>query len=215
MKKLWGGRFKQSTDSLMETFSASISFDKRLYDCDIEGSIAHCKMLARCKIITTAESNKIIKGLKRILRECDEGRFKYSDSLEDIHMNIENRLREIIGPVAGKLHTARSRNDQVCLDIRLYLRKEVDDIVGEINRLTKTLITIAKKNINHLIPGYTHLQRAQPVLLSHHLLAYVEMILRDKERFLDAYKRINVMPLGSAALAGTNFPIDRKITAKF
>ena len=171
-------------------------------------------MLARCKIITTAESNKIIKGLKRILRECDEGRFKFSDSLEDIHMNIENRLREIIGPVAGKLHTARSRNDQVCLDIRLYLRKEVDDIVGEINRLTKTLITIAKKNINHLIPGYTHLQRAQPVLLSHHLLAYVEMMLRDKERFLDAYKRINVMPLGSAALAGTNFPIDRKITAK-
>ena len=214
MKKLWGGRFKQSTDTLMETFSASISFDKRLYDCDIEGSIAHCKMLARCKIITTAESNKIIKGLKRILRECDEGRFKFSDSLEDIHMNIENRLREIIGPVAGKLHTARSRNDQVCLDIRLYLRKEIDDIVGEINRLTKTLITIAKKNINHLIPGYTHLQRAQPVLLSHHLLAYVEMMLRDKERFLDAYKRINVMPLGSAALAGTNFPIDRKITAK-
>ena len=214
MKKIWGGRFKQSTDTLMETFSASISFDKRLYDCDIEGSIAHCKMLARCKIITTAESNKIIKGLKRILRECDEGRFKFSDSLEDIHMNIENRLREIIGPVAGKLHTARSRNDQVCLDIRLYLRKEIDDIVGEINRLTKTLITIAKKNINHLIPGYTHLQRAQPVLLSHHLLAYVEMMLRDKERFLDAYKRINVMPLGSAALAGTNFPIDRKITAK-
>ena len=214
MKKLWGGRFKQSTDTLMETFSASISFDKRLYDCDIEGSIAHCKMLARCKIITTAESNKIIKGLKRILRECDEGRFKFSDSLEDIHMNIENRLREIIGPVAGKLHTARSRNDQVCLDIRLYLRKEIDDIVGEINRLTKALIAIAKKNINHLIPGYTHLQRAQPVLLSHHLLAYVEMMLRDKERFLDAYKRINVMPLGSAALAGTNFPIDRKITAK-
>ena len=214
MKKLWGGRFKQSTDTLMETFSASISFDKRLYDCDIEGSIAHCKMLARCKIITTAESNKIIKGLKRILRECDEGRFKFSDSLEDIHMNIENRLREIIGPVAGKLHTARSRNDQVCLDIRLYLRKEIDNIVGEINRLTKTLIAIAKKNINHLIPGYTHLQRAQPVLLSHHLLAYVEMMLRDKERFLDAYKRINVMPLGSAALAGTNFPIDRKITAK-
>jgi len=214
MKKLWGGRFKQSTNTLMETFSASISFDKRLYDCDIEGSIAHCKMLARCKIITTAESNKIIKGLKRILRECDEGCFKFSDSLEDIHMNIENRLREIIGPVAGKLHTARSRNDQVCLDIRLYLRKEIDDIVGEINRLTKTLIAMAKKNINHLIPGYTHLQRAQPVLLSHHLLAYVEMMLRDKERFLDAYKRINVMPLGSAALAGTNFPIDRKITAK-
>jgi argininosuccinate lyase len=213
-KKLWGGRFKQSTDALMETFSASISFDKRLYDCDIEGSIAHCKMLARCKIITSAESKKIIKGLQRILRECDEGRFEFSVRLEDIHMNIESRLREIIGPVAGKLHTARSRNDQVCLDIRLYLRKEVEDIVGELNSLCKALVAIAKKNIDHVIPGYTHLQRAQPVLLSHHLLAYVEMMLRDKERFLDAYKRINVMPLGSAALAGTNFPIDRKITAK-
>ena len=213
-KKLWGGRFKQSTNALMETFSASISFDKRLYDCDIEGSIAHCKMLARCKIITSAESKKIIKGLQRILRECDEGRFEFSVRLEDIHMNIESRLREIIGPVAGKLHTARSRNDQVCLDIRLYLRKEVEDIVGELNNLCKALVVIAKKYIDHVIPGYTHLQRAQPVLLSHHLLAYVEMMLRDKERFLDAYKRINVMPLGSAALAGTNFPIDRKITAK-
>ena len=214
MKKLWGGRFKQSTDALMETFSASISFDKRLYDCDIEGSIAHCKMLARCKIITTVESKKIIKGLQRILRECDEGRFEFSESLEDIHMNIENRLSEIVGPVAGKLHTARSRNDQVCLDIRLYLRKEIDDIVSELDRLSKALVDIAKNNIDLCIPGYTHLQRAQPVLLSHHLLAYVEMMLRDKERFLDAYKRINVMPLGSAALAGTNFPIDRKITAK-
>jgi len=214
MKKLWGGRFKQSTDTLMEAFTASISFDKRLYNCDIDGSIAHCKMLARCKIITSTESKKIIKGLERILRECDEGRFKFSDSLEDIHMNIENRLREIIGPVAGKLHTGRSRNDQICLDIRLYLRKEIDDIVGELNRLSKTLVDIAKKNIDYCIPGYTHLQRAQPILLSHHLLAYVEMMLRDKERFLDAYKRINVMPLGSAALAGTNFPIDRKITAK-
>ena len=213
-KKLWGGRFKQSTDALMESFSASISFDKRLYDCDIEGSIAHCKMLARCKIITSAESKKIIKGLQRILRECDEGRFEFSVRLEDIHMNIESRLREIIGPVAGKLHTARSRNDQVCLDIRLYLRKEIEDIVCELNNLCKALVAIAKKNIDHVIPGYTHLQRAQPVLLSHHLLAYVEMMLRDKERFLDAYKRINVMPLGSAALAGTNFPIDRKLTAK-
>jgi argininosuccinate lyase len=213
-KKLWGGRFKQSTDALMETFSASISFDKRLYDCDIEGSIAHCKMLAHCKIITSAESKKIIKGLQRILGECDEGRFEFKDSLEDIHMNIESRLREIVGPIAGKLHTARSRNDQVCLDIRLYLRKEVEEIVGELNNLCKALVAIAKKNIDHVIPGYTHLQRAQPVLLSHHLLAYVEMMLRDKERLIDAYKRINVMPLGSAALAGTNFPIDRKITAK-
>jgi argininosuccinate lyase len=214
MKKLWGGRFKQSTDALMETFSASIFFDKRLYACDIEGSIAHCKMLGHCKIITPTESKKIQKGLKQILRECEEGRFKYSDKLEDIHMNIESRLGEIIGPSAGKLHTARSRNDQVCLDIRLYLRKEVDETVHEIDRLCKALVALAKKNIDRVIPGYTHLQRAQPVLLSHHLLAYVEMLLRDKERFIDARKRINVMPLGSAALAGTNFPIDRLYTAK-
>jgi len=198
----------------METFSASISFDKRLYACDIEGSIAHCKMLARCKIISSPESQKIQKGLKRILRECEEGRFQFSDKLEDIHMNIESRLREIIGPTAGKLHTARSRNDQVCLDIRLYLRNEVDETVKEIDRLSKTLVSLAKKNLSLVIPGYTHLQRAQPVLLSHHLLAYVEMLLRDKDRFLDARKRINVMPLGSAALAGTNFPIDRQYTAK-
>ena len=198
----------------METFSASISFDKRLYTCDIEGSIAHCKMLARCTIISPSESQKIQKGLKRILKECDEGRFQFKDELEDIHMNIESRLRELIGPTAGKLHTARSRNDQVCLDIRLYLRNEVDETVKEINRLCKTLVSLAKKNIDKVIPGYTHMQRAQPVLLSHHLLAYVEMLLRDKDRFLDARKRINIMPLGSAALAGTNFPIDRQYTAK-
>jgi len=192
----------------------SISFDKRLYACDIEGSIAHCKMLARCKIISPSESQKIQKGLKRILKECDEGRFQFKDELEDIHMNIESRLRELIGPTAGKLHTARSRNDQVCLDIRLYLRNEVDETVKEINRLCKTLVSLAKKNIDKVIPGYTHMQRAQPVLLSHHLLAYVEMLLRDKDRFLDARKRINIMPLGSAALAGTNFPIDRQYTAK-
>ena len=198
----------------METFSASISFDKRLYACDIEGSIAHCKMLARCKIISPSESQKIQKGLKRILKECDEGRFQFKDELEDIHMNIESRLRKLIGPTAGKLHTARSRNDQVCLDIRLYLRNEVDETVKEINWLCKTLVSLAKKNIDKVIPGYTHMQRAQPVLLSHHLLAYVEMLLRDKDRFLDARKRINIMPLGSAALAGTNFPIDRQYTAK-
>ena len=214
MKKIWGGRFKESTDTLMETFSASISFDKRLYACDIEGSIAHCKMLARSKIISSTESQKIQKGLKRILKECDEGRFEFSEKLEDIHMNIESRLKEIIGSTAGKLHTARSRNDQVCLDIRLYLRNEVDETIEEIDSLCKTLVNIAKKNIDRIIPGYTHLQRAQPVLLSHHLLAYVEMLLRDKDRFLDARKRINIMPLGSAALAGTNFPIDRRYTAK-
>jgi len=214
MKKVWGGRFKESTDELMESFSASISFDKRLYVCDIEGSIAHCKMLARSKIISPKESQKIQKGLRRILKECEEGQFEFSEKLEDIHMNIESRLRKIIGSTAGKLHTARSRNDQVCLDIRLYLRNEVDAIIEGIDHLSKTLVNIAKKNIDRMIPGYTHLQRAQPVLLSHYLLAYVEMLLRDKDRFLDARKRINIMPLGSAALAGTNFAIDRRYTAK-
>ena len=214
MKKIWGGRFKESTDELMESFSASISFDKRLYVCDIEGSIAHCKMLARSKIISPKESQKIQKGLRRILKECEEGQFEFSEKLEDIHMNIESRLRKIIGSTAGKLHTARSRNDQVCLDIRLYLRNEVDAIIEGIDHLSKTLVNIAKKNIDRMIPGYTHLQRAQPVLLSHYLLAYVEMLLRDKDRFLDARKRINIMPLGSAALAGTNFAIDRRYTAK-
>ncbi len=214
MKKPWGGRFQQSTDSLMERFSASISFDRILYTYDIEGSIAHCKMLAKCKIIKPAEAKKIVGGLQRIGREFDEGRFEIRERLEDIHMNIESRLAELIGPVAGKLHTARSRNDQICLDIRMYLRDEVGEILMEIRRLGKTLLGLAKKNIDHIIPGYTHLQRAQPVLLSHHLLAHLEMFLRDRDRLQDCLKRINIMPLGSAALAGTNFPIDRNYTAK-
>jgi len=214
VKKPWGGRFQQSTDSLMERFSASISFDRILYTYDIEGSIAHCKMLAKCKIIKPAEAKKIVGGLQRIGREFDEGRFEIRERLEDIHMNIESRLAELIGPVAGKLHTARSRNDQICLDIRMYLRDEVGEILMEIRRLGKTLLGLAKKNIDHIIPGYTHLQRAQPVLLSHHLLAHLEMFLRDRDRLQDCLKRINIMPLGSAALAGTNFPIDRNYTAK-
>jgi argininosuccinate lyase len=214
VKKPWGGRFQQSTDSSMEQFSASISFDRILYAYDIEGSIAHCKMLSKCKIIKPSEAKKIINGLERIAKEFVEGRFEVEDRLEDIHMNIENRLSELIGPVAGKLHTARSRNDQICLDIRMYLRDEVDEILKELKRLTKTLLDLAKKNIDHIIPGYTHLQRAQPVLLSHHLLAYLEMFLRDRDRLQDCLKRVNIMPLGSAALAGTNFPIDRDYVAK-
>jgi len=214
VKKLWGGRFQKTTDSLMERFSASISYDRLLYAYDIEGSIAHCKMLAKCRIIKQAEAKKIIGGLQKIRIEFDEGRFKVQERLEDIHMNIESRLAELVGPVAGKLHTARSRNDQVCLDIRMYLRDEVAEIIQEIESLGKTLLALAKKNIDHIIPGYTHLQRAQPILLSHHLLAHLEMLLRDRERLQDALKRINIMPLGSAALAGTNFPIDREYTAK-
>jgi argininosuccinate lyase len=214
MKKPWSGRFKQSTDTLMEQFSASISFDRRLYAYDIEGSIAHCQMLAKCKIISQAESKKIVGGLKRVLKEFESGKFQCDDRLEDIHMNIESRLTELVGSVGGKLHTARSRNDQVCLDIRLYLRDEVAEIVQGITQLAKTLLQLARKHTDTIIPGYTHMQQAQPILLAHHLLAHIEMLVRDRERMEDAFKRINIMPLGAAALSGTGFPIDRKYTAK-
>ena len=214
MKKPWSGRFKESTDTLMEQFSASISFDRRLYAYDIEGSIAHCQMLAKCKIISQAESKKIVGGLKRVLKEFESGKFQCDDRLEDIHMNIESRLTELVGAVGGKLHTARSRNDQVCLDIRLYLRAEVAEIIQGITLLAKTLLKLARKHTDMIIPGYTHMQQAQPILLAHHLLAHIEMLVRDRERMEDAWKRINIMPLGAAALSGTGFPIDRKYTAK-
>ena len=214
MKKPWSGRFKQSTDTLMEEFSASISFDRRLYAYDIAGSIAHCQMLAKCKIISQTDSKKIIGGLKRILKEFESGKFQCDDRLEDIHMNIENRLTELVGSVGGKLHTARSRNDQVCLDIRLYLRDEGEAVAQLITILAKTLLAVARKHTDTIIPGFTHMQQAQPVLLAHHLLAYIEMLVRDRERMQDTLKRINIMPLGSAALAGTGFPIDRKYTSK-
>lgn len=213
MKKPWGGRFKQTTDELMVRFSSSISFDRRLYVYDIEGSIAHCKTLAKSKILKQSEAKRIIAGLKRILKEFEEGKFKCDENLEDIHMNIERRLTQLVGAVGGKLHTARSRNDQVCLDVRLYLRAEIANIQGLIRELSKTLLDLAKKNLDAIIPGYTHLQRAQPVLLAHHLLAHLEMVQRDHDRFSDGLKRVNVMPLGSAALAGTNFLLDRNYTA--
>ncbi|SVD06048.1 uncharacterized protein METZ01_LOCUS358902, partial [marine metagenome] len=158
MKKPWGGRFKQSTDTLMEEFSASISFDRRLYAYDIAGSIAHCKMLAKCKIISQVESKKIIGGLKQILKEFELGKFQCDDRLEDIHMNIENRLTELVGSVGGKLHTARSRNDQICLDIRLYLRDEGDKVTQLISTLAKTLLGMARKHTDTIIPGFTHMQ---------------------------------------------------------
>ena len=214
MKQPWGGRFKESTDELMLRFSSSIFFDKRLYAYDIEGSIAHCKTLQKCKILKPAEAKKIITGLNKILKEFEAGKFKTKVKLEDIHMNIEKRLTDLIGPVGGKLHTGRSRNDQVALDIRLYLRDEIESIQQSLKQVAKTVLAQAKKHANTIIPGYTHLQRAQPVSLAHHLLAYLEMFGRDRERLADALKRTNVMPLGSAALAGTNFPIDRHHTAK-
>ena len=214
MKQLWSGRFKESLDDLMLRFSASIGYDRRLYAYDIQGSIAHCKTLHKAKVLKAAEADKIIAGLKKVEKEFETGKFPIDESLEDIHMNIERRLTTLIGPLGGKLHTGRSRNDQVALDVRLYLRDQIGHIDKSLVALAKVLIAQAEKNSDRIIPGYTHLQRAQPVLLAHHLLAYVEMLGRDRERLQDTLKRVNVMPLGSAALAGTNFPLDRHYTAK-
>ncbi len=214
MKKLWAGRFKEQTESTVESFTESVSFDARLWKHDIEGSIAHVKMLAKQKIVSAKESNQIIKGLNEIRDEIQSGKFRFKEELEDVHMNIEHVLIKKIGPVGGKLHSARSRNDQVALDIRLYLRDETKAIIQLLKVMQKVLLKAAEKNIDIIMPGYTHLQRAQPVLLSHHLLAYYEMLERDGERFQDCLKRINVMPLGAAALAGTTLPIDRKYVAR-
>jgi len=212
--KPWGGRFTAATNELVEEFTASIPYDWRLYPYDIAGSIAHTDMLAKTNIITRKEARRINKGLEDILREIASGSFSFKIELEDIHMNIENRLIEKIGPVGGKLHTARSRNDQVALDIRMYLRDEIADIHGLLRSLQKVIVVLADKHQGVVLPGYTHLQRAQPVLLGHHLLAYYEMFERDRGRLEDCFRRVNVMPLGAGALAGTVLPIDRKFVAK-
>ncbi|MFQ5559809.1 MAG: argininosuccinate lyase [Nitrospinota bacterium] len=213
-KKAWSGRFKGGTDRLVEDFTASIFFDKRLYSYDIQGSLAHVKTLAKCKIVTKKEARIISDGLLSVLAEIEAGDFTFHVAHEDIHMNIEKRLIEIVGPVGGKLHTGRSRNDQVALDFRLFLRAEIEGIIKKIEGLKKALLKVAKKYNGTIMPGYTHLQMAQPILFSHHMLAYYDMVERDRQRFQDAFKRVNVMPLGSAALAGTNFPIDREHTAQ-
>ena len=212
--KLWGGRFASRTAGSVEAFTASIDIDARLYRHDIEGSIAHAKMLARRRIISSREARKIVRGLKAILREIESGKFRFSSADEDIHMNIERRLIQKIGAVGGKLHTARSRNDQVALDMRLYLREELKTILNELGDLKRELARGAKRHLSVIMPGYTHLQKAQPVLFSHHLLAYVEMFDRDRERLNGCLERVNVLPLGSGALAGTTFPIDRAYVAK-
>lgn len=212
--KPWSGRFTQETNKLVEEFNASISFDKRLYKHDIMGSIAHAKMLTKVGIIKKREADKIISGLKAIGKEIEAGNFRFTSDMEDIHMAIEKRLIEKTGPVGGKLHTARSRNDQVVLDVRLYLRDEIGEVKGLIKELQKTFVGIAKKNLDCIMPGYTHLQRAQPILFSHHLLAYYEMLKRDFERLDDCLKRVNVMPLGAGALAGSPYPLDRDFVAK-
>ncbi|GAB4415248.1 MAG: hypothetical protein OHK0032_11420 [Thermodesulfovibrionales bacterium] len=214
MKKLWAGRFKGKTSKIVESFTESIAFDRRLWRYDIDGSIAHARMLGKQGIIPEEDSERIIKGLKEIADEIESGRFRFREDLEDIHMNIEAALIKKIGSTGKKLHTARSRNDQVALDLRLYLRDEIAKIISTITNLQKTLLNMAEKYIDYIMPGYTHMQRAQSVLLSHHLLAYVEMLGRDKERFRDAMRRVNVLPLGACALAGTSLPIDREFVAR-
>lgn len=213
-KKLWGGRFTQPTDKFVEEFTASIGFEQRLYPYDIQGSKAHAQMLARQGIITQAEAEQICTGLDQILADIEQGKIEFSVALEDIHMNIEARLIERIGSVGGKLHTGRSRNDQVAVDIRLYLRDELRAIIAYLEALKDSLLTQAEQNLNTIMPGYTHLQTAQPVLFAHHMLAYYEMFTRDAGRMRDCLQRMNVLPLGAGALAGTTFPIDREWVAQ-
>ncbi len=214
MKKAWAGRFKEKTEKSVEAFTSSVPFDKRLWKYDIEGSTAHAKMLKKQRIISAKDAESILHGLNKIKQKIQKGQFDFSDSLEDIHMNIEYVLIKKTGLSGGKLHTARSRNDQVSLDLRLFLRDEIKETRKLIDGLQNVLVTLAKKHLDIAMPGYTHLQRAQPVLLSHHLLAYFEMFERDRERLEDCLKRVNILPLGSAALAGTTLPIDRKYVAQ-
>ncbi|WP_428031942.1 argininosuccinate lyase [Ancylobacter sp.] len=211
--KMWGGRFETGPDAIMEEINASIGFDQRLYAQDIAGSKAHASMLAAKGIIDKADAEKIVAGLDTILSEIDGGDFVFQRGLEDIHMNVESRLATLLGPAAGRLHTARSRNDQVATDFRLYVRDTIDTLDAQIRDLQQALAEKALLHSGTVMPGFTHLQTAQPVTFGHHLLAYVEMLGRDRGRFRDARVRLNECPLGAAALAGTSFPIDRHATA--
>ena len=211
--KAWAGRFSKDTDPQVEAFTASIHYDFRLLPYDIAGSLAHARMLVRQEILTKSEGRLICRGLQEILDEWSRGELTFTAADEDVHMFIEKRLREKIGPAGGKLHTARSRNDQVALDLRLFLRDQVNTLRREVKTLQVNLLGVVKQEGTAVLPGYTHLQRAQPVLLAHHLLAYLEMFCRDQERLAELWPRINVLPLGSAALAGTTFPIDRQWVA--
>lgn len=212
--KPWAGRFNEPTDVFVEAFTASVGFDQRLYKHDITGSIAHARMLAKVGVLTADECHKIVNGLEAIRADIDAGQFAWSVSLEDVHMNIESLLTERIGPVGKKLHTGRSRNDQVATDVRLYLRDEIDTIASELRRLQSAILTLAEAHTQTILPGFTHLQTAQPIVFAHHLLAWFEMLQRDRERLTDCRQRVNVLPLGSAALAGTTYPIDRAETAR-
>ncbi len=213
-EKPWGGRFSEPTDAFVERFTASVDFDRRLYHHDIVGSIAHARMLARVGVLTEDERDRIIEGLETIREEIEAGRFQWSVSLEDVHMNIEAQLTARIGVTGKKLHTGRSRNDQVATDIRLYMRDEIDAIAAEIRRLQTGLLDLAEREADTIMPGFTHLQTAQPVTFGHHMLAWFEMLERDFQRLQDCRRRVNIMPLGAAALAGTTYPIDRAYTAE-
>ncbi|MDR7928498.1 argininosuccinate lyase [Acidithiobacillus thiooxidans] len=208
-EKMWGGRFAAATDSLVEAFTASIQVDSRLYAEDIRGSQAHARMLGRVGVLTASEVEAIVAGLQQVGQEIAEQRLPFVDSLEDIHMHVESRLTEIIGDVGKKLHTGRSRNDQVATDLRLYTRSCVDDLVAALRHLQGVFVDLAEREVETILPGLTHMQVAQPVSFGHHCMAYVEMFQRDAQRLQDARKRVNVLPLGAAALAGTTFPIDR------
>lgn len=212
--KLWGGRFAKTTDSLVDDFHSSISFDCRLYRQDIRGSQAHARMLGATGIISDSEADLIVAGLEGILADIEKGEIQFSQDAEDIHMNIETLLTRRIGEVGKKLHTARSRNDQVALDVRMYLKEEIKNTAGLLRDLLQTLLDQAGEHLETIMPGYTHLQKAQPVTLAHHLMAYFQMFKRDLERLQGCYRRTDVMPLGSGALAGTTFPLDRDMVAR-
>jgi argininosuccinate lyase len=210
---LWGGRFSEATDAFVQRFTASVNFDKRLYRQDIRGSIAHAEMLAKVGVLTEEEKNAIQNGLREIEAQIDSGEFQWSVELEDVHMNIESALTQKIGIAGKKLHTGRSRNDQVATDVRLYLRDEIDVIAKELTRLQQGIVGLAEREADTIMPGFTHLQTAQPVTFGHHLLAWYEMLNRDYSRLIDCRRRLNQSPLGAAALAGTTYPIDRDMTA--
>ena len=212
-EKPWKGRFTAATDKLVEDYTESITFDQRLYDVDIQGSKAHASMLAKVGVLTDAESDAIISGLDQILEDIEQGNFSWSSTLEDVHMNIEARLTEKIGEVGKKLHTGRSRNDQVATDIRLYLRQGIERLSSEVLALLESILDLAEREYDTIMPGFTHLQVAQPITFGHHMMAWVEMLIRDLGRLSDCRDRMNIMPLGAAALAGTTFPVDRNYTA--
>ncbi len=212
--KPWGGRFSEGTDALVEAFSESVSFDRRLYAQDIAGSKAHARMLGRAGVLSDTEVTAIVEGLDVIQQEIEGGHFNWSTRLEDVHMNIEACLTDRIGEAGKKLHTGRSRNDQVATDVRLYLREAIDVLDGELKKLQQALVDLAEREVDSVMPGFTHLQVAQPVSFGHHMLAWFEMTVRDRARLADVRKRVNVLPLGAAALAGTTYPIDRVFVAE-